>query len=65
MPSQAVELEPQVITANPLGNRQFAAPNTVLQGDDLLHQQQGSLGETLNKQPGVASTGSAPALVAR
>ncbi len=55
-PSQAVELEPQVITANPLGNRHLAAPNTVLEGDDLLQQQQGSLGETLNKQPGVAST---------
>lgn len=25
-PSQAVELEPQVITANPLGNRQLATP---------------------------------------
>ena len=55
-PSQAVELEPQVITANPLGNRQLAAPSTVLEGDDLLQQQHGSLGETLNKQPGVAST---------
>jgi len=32
-PSQAVELEPQVITANPLGNRQLAAPSTVLEGD--------------------------------
>mgnify|MGYP006168641871 CR=1 FL=1 len=45
-----------VITANPLGNRQLAAPNTVLEGDDLLQQQQGSLGETLNKQPGVSSS---------
>lgn len=55
-PSQAVELQPQVITANPLGNAQLAAPSTVLEGDALLQQQQGSLGETLNKQPGVAST---------
>ncbi len=55
-PGQAVELEPQVITANPLGNRQLATPTTVLEGDALLQQQQGSLGETLNKQPGVAST---------
>ena len=55
-PSHAVELEPQVITANPLGNRQLAAPSTVLEGDNLLQQQHGSLGETLNKQPGVAST---------
>ena len=55
-PSQAVELEPQVITANPLGNSQLAAPSTVLEGNDLLQQQHSSLGETLNKQPGVAST---------
>lgn len=55
-PGQAVELAPQVITANPLGNSQLAAPSTVLEGDALLQQQQGSLGETLNKQPGVAST---------
>lgn len=55
-PSQAVELDPQVITANPLGNRQLAAPSTVLEGDDLLQQQHGSLGETLNKQPGISST---------
>ncbi|MBJ9976001.1 TonB-dependent receptor [Pseudomonas sp. S75] len=55
-PGQALELAPQVITANPLGNSQLAAPSTVLEGDALLQQQQGSLGETLNKQPGVAST---------
>lgn len=55
-PSHAVELQPQVITANPLGSSQLAAPTTVLEGDDLLRNQQGSLGETLNKQPGVAST---------
>ncbi|WP_343587978.1 TonB-dependent receptor plug domain-containing protein, partial [Pseudomonas sp.] len=55
-PGHAVELEPQVITANPLGNRQLAAPSSVLEGDNLLQQQHGSLGETLNKQPGVAST---------
>jgi len=55
-PSHAVELQPQLITANPLGNSQLATPSTVLEGDDLLHNQQGSLGETLNKQPGVAST---------
>lgn len=54
--SHAVELEPQVITANPLGNPQMAAPSTILEGDELLQQQHGSLGETLNKQPGVAST---------
>lgn len=55
LPSQAVELQPQVITANPLGT-QLAAPNSVLEGDQLTLQQKGSLGETLNTQPGVAST---------
>lgn len=52
----AVDLQPQVITANPLGSAQFASPATVLEGDDLTLQQQGSLGETLNKQPGVSSS---------
>lgn len=55
LPSQAVELQPQVITANPLGT-QLAAPSSVLEGDQLTLQQKGSLGETLNTQPGVAST---------
>ena len=55
-PSHALELDPQVITANPLGNAELAAPSTVLQGDTLLQQQHASLGETLNRQPGVSST---------
>ncbi|MBF8693842.1 TonB-dependent receptor [Pseudomonas fulva] len=54
--SQGVELSPQVITANPLGSAQLASPSTVLEGTDLLQQQHSSLGETLNRQPGVAST---------
>lgn len=54
--SQGVELLPQVITANPLGSAQLASPSTVLEGTDLLQQQHSSLGETLNRQPGVAST---------
>ncbi|QQZ40973.1 TonB-dependent receptor [Pseudomonas sp. SK3(2021)] len=54
--AHALELQPQVITANPLGSQQTAAPSTVLEGDDLTLQQQGSLGETLNKQPGVSSS---------
>jgi iron complex outermembrane receptor protein len=54
--AQALELAEQVITANPLGNAQLAAPSSVLEGDDLTLQQKGSLGETLNKQPGVSSS---------
>ena len=55
-PAYALELQPQVITGNPLGSSQLASPTTVLEGDDLTLQQQGSLGETLNKQPGVSSS---------
>ena len=55
-PVYALELQPQVITGNPLGNSQLASPTTVLEGDNLTFQQQGSLGETLNKQPGVSSS---------
>ena len=55
-PVYALELQPQVITGNPLGSSQLASPTTVLEGDDLTLQQQGSLGETLNKQPGVSSS---------
>ena len=55
-PVYALELQPQVITGNPLGSRQLASPTSVLESDDLTLQQQGSLGETLNKQPGVSSS---------
>jgi len=55
-PAYALELQPQVITGNPLGSSQLASPTTVLEGDELTLQQQGSLGETLNKQPGVSSS---------
>ncbi|NBF05122.1 TonB-dependent receptor [Pseudomonas sp. Fl5BN2] len=54
--AQALELAPQVITANPLGSTQMAAPSTVLEGEQLTLDQKGSLGETLNKQPGVSSS---------
>ncbi|MFJ4372080.1 TonB-dependent receptor [Pseudomonas japonica] len=54
--TQALELQPQVITANPLGNAQLATPSSVLEGDRLLLEQKGSLGETLNGEPGVSST---------
>ncbi|UWF51949.1 TonB-dependent receptor [Pseudomonas sp. N3-W] len=54
--AEPLELQPQIITANPLGSQTLAAPTTVLSGDDLTLQQKGSLGETLNKQPGVSSS---------
>jgi iron complex outermembrane receptor protein len=54
--ADTLELQPQVITGNPLGSQTLASPSTVLSGDDLTFQQKGSLGETLNKQPGVSSS---------
>jgi len=54
--AEALDLAPEVITANPLGSTQMASPATVLSGDDLTLQQKGSLGETLNRLPGVSST---------
>jgi iron complex outermembrane receptor protein len=55
-PAYALDLQPQVITANPLGNAQLASPTTVLESDRLTLAQKGSLGETLNNQPGVSSS---------
>lgn len=54
--TRPAELQPQVITANPLGEVQPAAPSSVLQGDELTLRQKGSLGETLDGLPGVSST---------
>lgn len=51
-----IDLPTQVITANPLGSQQIAAPSSVLEGDELTFQQKGSLGETLKSQPGVSSS---------
>lgn len=55
-PAYAIEVDPQVITANPLGSEQLALPSTVLTGDKLTLSQRGSLGETLNNQPAVSSS---------
>ena len=43
--AETLELQPQVITGNPLGSQTLASPSTVLSGDDLTFQQKGSLGE--------------------
>lgn len=45
-----------VITANPLGSSDVAAPATVLSGDGLVLRRGSSLGETLDGLPGVASS---------
>lgn len=49
-------LDTVVITGNPLGSRQIAAPVSVLSGDGLVLRRASSLGETLDGLPGVSST---------
>lgn len=49
-------LDTVVITGNPLGSTQTAAPVSVLSGDGLVLQRGSSLGETLAGMPGVSST---------
>lgn len=49
-------LDAVVITGNPLGSAQIAAPVSVLAGDGLVLRRGSSLGETLNGLPGVSST---------
>lgn len=50
-----VRLPEVTITGNPLGT-ELAAPVTQYSGERLLLRSQGTLGETLNNAPGVAST---------
>ncbi len=49
-------LDTVVITGNPLGSTQMAAPVSVLSGDALVLRRGSSLGETLAGLPGVSST---------
>ena len=49
-------LDTVVITGNPLGSAQIAAPVSVLSGDGLVLRRGSSLGETLSGLPGVSST---------
>lgn len=49
-------LQKVIVTGNPLGSGEVAAPVSVLTGDELVLRRGSSLGETLNTQPGVSST---------
>lgn len=49
-------LAPVLVTGNPLGSTEIAAPATVLGGDELVLRRGSTLGETLDGQPGVAAT---------
>ena len=50
------QLEPVVVTGNPLRGNDLVAPISVLSGDELVLKRAGSLGETLNGLPGVSSS---------
>jgi len=56
-PAQA--LSPIVVTGNPLGG-ELASPSTVVGGRELDLRRTGTLGETLNGLPGVATTSYGP-----
>ena len=49
-------LDTVVVTGNPLGRTQIAAPVSVLSGDGLVLRRGSSLGDTLDGLPGVSST---------
>ncbi|HSI59362.1 MAG TPA: TonB-dependent receptor [Ideonella sp.] len=52
----AAPTERVVVTGNPLGGDELAQPASVLSGDRLTLRRAGTLGETLDGLPGVAST---------
>ena len=56
VPRRSGQLEPVVVTGNPLRGAELAAPVSVLSGDELVLKRAGSLGETLNGLPGVSSS---------
>ena len=64
LPAQeaSVQMDEVVISSTPLGRTLFqqAQPVSVLEGRELSEGLQASLGDTLSKLPGVASTGFAP-----
>jgi len=55
-PATAQSTQTIVVTGNPLGNDDIAAPATTLAGDKLTLRRGSSLGETLDGLPGVSAT---------
>lgn len=53
---RTAQLAQVIVTGNPLGSTELAAPTSVLSGDELVLRKGSSLGETLDGQPGVSST---------
>lgn len=52
----ATTLDKVIVTGNPLGSSELAAPVSVLTGDELVLRRGSTLGDTLASQPGVSST---------
>jgi iron complex outermembrane recepter protein len=50
------KVEPVIVTGNPFERASAGLPWSVLTGDELAQRQSGTLGETLNGLPGIAST---------
>ncbi|OZI60961.1 TonB-dependent receptor [Bordetella genomosp. 11] len=55
-PTPAVTLPTVIITGNPLGSTEVAAPTTVLEGTGLDLRRADTLGQTLNGLPGISTT---------
>ena len=56
----ATTLEKVVVTGNPLGSTEMAAPVSVLAGDALVLRRGSTLGDTLNGLPGVSTSSFGP-----
>ena len=54
--TQSTQLEPVIVTGNPLRSAELAAPVSSLSGDQLVLQRGSSLAETLAGQPGLSAT---------
>ncbi|CAM5785808.1 TonB-dependent receptor [Ottowia pentelensis] len=54
--SATPSLSEVTVTGNPLGAAQTVAPSSTLTGENLLLQRAATLGDTLQEQPGVASS---------
>jgi iron complex outermembrane recepter protein len=54
--SSPQKVEPVIVTGNPFERASAGLPWSVLSGDEFAQRQSGTLGETLNGLPGIAST---------
>ncbi len=61
-PKIAVELDTVTVRANPLGKTadQLVQPTSVIDGEDLNSKRRGTIGETLENEPGISTTDFGP-----